>query len=151
MKKKKIQTAESVIYQAVKSISKLVKTIKGFLIQKCVRKLEELKNDSSSDQYKKQTANLAAFKKIDHTEVGKFLVSALNGAETESLEISESLLNAFKTNKKVLEEMEQWRKKFADVIAAAKKAAKAKPAAKRSLTEVKLILNIRFPQTIMPF
>lgn len=74
--KKRHPTFESVQSHTLKKISQCIKIIRGQLIQKCIRLINNLKvTDENSLDVQSQVHNLKRLKSLDHNEISKLILT----------------------------------------------------------------------------
>ena len=111
------QLKEKLKFQATKIISKEMKIIKNLLIRKLIRKLQEERESSNSDE---NTENLLlALKKVDHTAIGKAITGSMSilsvnntDQETCAAQIEAHVLQYFKSHRRTKEVIESLEKKI---------------------------------------
>ena len=112
---KKKDAVESCRHQALKSITKMVKLVKAFLIQKAMRKLSETDTPASSDDDKhKALSKIHALKTFTHTDIARSIFDVEFGMESSvenESEEWESITVEIRKHKKVRDLVRQWLEK----------------------------------------
>jgi hypothetical protein len=155
--KKSVKSLDSVKHQACKALSKVVKTIKAFLIQKCVRKIAQYR-ETNSPNLPKEEEYLEKLKKLDHTRVGRTISETKIGrclSHTSSSDDENTcppdILKIIVEHQKVTEQIKQWNEKYDNVeneniavqVAEAKKEKKQGGFLKRDFTTASFVESLQ--------
>ena len=150
VKKKKL-SFDSLKFQTLKSLSKLIKVLKGLLIQKTIRKISSCKTQGNSGTVDILESKLVSFKAINHNELSQLVFDKHkhqfklytgqpdSDNSIESTELSSIADNYFMKNDKVVAILIDYKDKYDELMAekqkAEQKARIAKPNGDRSIGE----------------
>lgn len=108
---------KGLLHQSVKLITKTVKLVKAFLIQKCTRKIVELKESDSDES--EEVRHLSELKAVDHAVYGKVVANkmlSIGNKDIQEDSVDETILGTVMKQKKIIEVVQEVEKHIKEAV-----------------------------------